>query len=143
MEDSNIKFTRAYKEYLLKDKDGDPCYETWNYRSIVDILLYLAGISRLDIVYALHQCAIFSCDAKHNHKVGVKHITHYLKVKREKGTTMTPNMNNLSLELFADDDFKGLWASEHINYPIGVMNKSDLLLNFGGVPIFWSSKLQT
>ena len=48
-EDCNIKFTPADKIPLDKDLDGDPYCEEWDYRSIVSILLYLAGSARPDI----------------------------------------------------------------------------------------------
>ena len=50
----NIKFTPADKEYLHKDKDRDPCSETCNYRSIVDIMLRLAEKLQLYIAYTVH-----------------------------------------------------------------------------------------
>ena len=54
MLDSDVKYTPADKEPLHKDLMGEPCYESWEYRSIVGIMLYLTGSTRADIVYAVH-----------------------------------------------------------------------------------------
>ena len=56
MEDCNIKFTPADKVPLNKDLDGDHWCEEWNYRSIIGMLLYLAGSTCPDIAYDIHQC---------------------------------------------------------------------------------------
>jgi hypothetical protein len=79
MEDCNTKYTPADKEPLCKDIDGDPCSENWEYRSIVGMMLYLAGSTRPDIAYVVHQCARFSHNPKRSHEIGVKHIARYLK----------------------------------------------------------------
>ena len=60
MEDSNPKYTLADKDPLHKDLEGNPCCEEWEYRPIVGMMLYLAGITRPDIAYTVHQCARFS-----------------------------------------------------------------------------------
>ena len=43
----------------------------------------------------------------------------------------------------AGADFNGLFAAEDDQNPIILKSRHGLLLNFGGVPIFWSSKLQS
>ena len=143
MEDCNIKFTPADKVPLTKDLDGDPCCEEWEYRSIVGMLLYLAGSTRPDISYAVHQCTRLSHQPKSSHDIGVKHIVRYLKGTRDKGLIMKPISKNLKLDLFADADFAGLFASEDKMDPISVKSRTGVILNFGGVPIHWSSKLQS
>ena len=52
---------------------------------------------------------------------------------------MQPDPKNLKLDLFADADFTGVYASEDNKYPISVKSRTGLLLSFGGVPIYWSS----
>ena len=74
MEECNYKYTPAEKLPLGKDKSGDPSREDWEYRSVVGMLLYLAGSSRPDIAYVVHQCARFSHNPKNSHEVDVKHI---------------------------------------------------------------------
>ena len=56
---------------------------------------------------------------------------------------MKPNTENLELDLFADADFSSLYASEDKLDPISVKSRTGILLNSGGVPVCWSSKLQS
>ena len=120
MEECNLKYTPADKIPLNKDLDGDPCCEEWYYRSIVGMLLYLAGSTRPDIAYAVHQCAIFSHQPQASHEVGIKHIIRYLKGTRDKGLIMKPHKDDLKLDLFAGADFAGLFASENKLDPVSV-----------------------
>ena len=110
---------------------------------MVGMMLYLAGSTRPDIEYAVHQCARFSHNPKRCHEVGLKHIARYLQGTKDKGMILTPNAKNLKLDLFADADFAGLFVAEDKHDPVGVKSRTGLLLNFGGVPILWSSKLQS
>ena len=84
MDTCSHKYTPAEKLPLGKDETGDPCREDWKYRSVVGILFYLAGISRPNIAYVVHQCARFSHNHKHAHEIGVKHGIRYLKGTRNK-----------------------------------------------------------
>ena len=56
---------------------------------------------------------------------------------------LTPNVKNLKLDLFADAIISGTFVAEDRHGPIGVKSRSGLLLIFGGVPILWSSKIQS
>ena len=84
MEDYNLKYTPTDKDPLHKDQDGDPCCESWDYRSIVGMMLYLAGSTRPNITYTVHQCARFSHIPRRSHEIGVKHIARYLNRTHKK-----------------------------------------------------------
>ena len=60
MEDCNLKYTPVEKDPLYKDEKVVPCCEDWDYKSIVEMMLYVAGSTRLDIAYDVHQIARFS-----------------------------------------------------------------------------------
>ena len=62
----------APKQPLGKDPDGEPMTDTWNYRSVVGMLLYLSTNSRPDISYAVSQVCRFTHDPKQSHAVAVK-----------------------------------------------------------------------
>ena len=110
MVDSNIKYTPADKDPIHKDLMGEPWCESWKYRSIVGMMLYLAGSTRPDIAYDVHQCARFSHNPKKKHEVGVKHIARYHKGTSAKGIIMSPDLGNMRIDLYADADFVGLYA---------------------------------
>ena len=118
LEDCNIKHPPADKLPLGKDLEGDPCREQWEYRSVVGMMLYLAGNTRPDIAYAVHQCARFSHNPRRCHEVGLKHIARYLQGTKDKGMILTPNSKNLKLDLFADADFAGLFVAENKHNPV-------------------------
>jgi hypothetical protein len=52
MSDSNYNWTPAAQAALGIDPDGPPMAETWSYRSIVGMLLYLSTNTRPDIATA-------------------------------------------------------------------------------------------
>ena len=56
---------------------------------------------------------------------------------------MKPDLSNLQLDLFVDDDFFRLYTTEDKTDPISVKSQTWIMINFGGVPILWSSKLQS
>ena len=91
MTDSNPKFTPGDKFPLVKDADGDPCREDWEYRSVVGMMLYLAGSNRPAISYAVHQYVRFSHNSKKCHEVGLKSIAICLKGTRDEGMILTPD----------------------------------------------------
>ena len=142
MEDANSCQTPASSTPLHLDQDGEAFNETWEYASIVGMLMYLASNSRPDIAYAVHQCARFTHCPRKSHAVGVKRILRYLKGTSTKGLFMKP-MQSLNVNCYVDADFAGLWKSENPQDPISVKSRSGHLITFMGCPLLWQSKLQT
>lgn len=60
-----------------------------------------------------------------------------------KGIILTPDSKTLRLDLYADVDFVRLFVAEDKHDLVGVKIRTGILLNFRGVPIYWSSKLQS
>ena len=127
---------------LGKDENGPGRKEHWSYPSVIGMMLYLASNSRPDIAYAVNQCARFNHCAKLSHEKAVKRIGRYLKLTRDTGLVMKPN-DKMNLELYADADFAGLWSIEHPDDPISVRSRTGYIITLCGLPISWSSKLQT
>ena len=55
---------------------------------------------------------------------------------------MKPN-DKMNLELYADANFAGLWSIEHPDDPISVRSHTGYIITLCGLPVSWSSKLQT
>jgi hypothetical protein len=142
MQDCNSELTPAVDKALGKDPNGAPFNELWSYRSIVGKLLYLAGNSRPDIAFAVHQVARFSHDPKQSHAVAIKRILRYLQGTKDRGMVMRPTGEWL-IECHVDADFSGLWGSEDPNDPISAKSRTGYVLSLAGCPLMWVSKLQT
>ena len=142
LEDSSLKWTPAETTPLGKDPNGSMCVERWSYASVVGMMMYLASNSRPDIAFAVHQCARFAHAPKRSHEQALKRIARYLKATRDKGMILRPT-EDLTLDLYADADFAGLWNAKDANDPTCVRSRTGYLVTLGGTPLLWSSKLQT
>ena len=141
-DDVVIRTEPASSTPLTKDESGPPRKEHWSYASIIGMLLYLSSNSRPDITYAVNSCARFTHCARESHEKAVKRIARYLKGTRDKGLIFKPDQE-LKLDLYADADFAGLWNPNDAHDPISVKSRTGFIVTLGGVPVTWSSKLQT
>jgi hypothetical protein len=61
LDSANPTWTPATQELLGSDVDGLAMTETWSYRSVIGMLLYLlSNNSHPNIAFAFHQCSRFS-----------------------------------------------------------------------------------
>ena len=74
----------AKEQPLGKALDASPFAETWDYASVIGMLLYLEN-TRPDIQFAVNQCARFMQDPRVPHARAVKKICRYLKGTRTRG----------------------------------------------------------
>ena len=65
--------------FLDTNINGQPPKQEWDYASVVGMLLFLASYSRLDISFAVHQCARFTHCTKASHEEAVLCICKYRK----------------------------------------------------------------
>jgi len=135
-------FTPAEYGALPKDADGPPATESFNYASVVGMCLYLAGHSRPDIAFAVHQCARYTFAPKAIHEKALKRIGRYLKRTRDKGLTMKPG-SDLKIDCYPDADFAGLWSYEDPQDPSSAKSRTGCVITVLGCPVLWFSKLQT
>ncbi len=142
-DDVTTRLEPAGKEPLGKDEDGPSRKESWSYPSLVGMLLYLSGNSRPDIAFAVNQAARFNHCPRLIHETAIKRIARYLKGTRDRGLIINPQEQNMILELYSDADFAGLWNVEESDDPICVRSRTGYVITLGGVPLIWSSKLQT
>ena len=85
--------------------------ETWNYASIVGMLLYLSTNTRTDIAFAVSQVARFTSSPKQSHASAVKSIVRYLAGTIDKGMIMRPD-GTMNINAYVDADFAGLYSRE-------------------------------
>ena len=82
--------TPASQLALGRDDDGPRMTESWSYRSVIGMLLYLCTNTRPDISFAVSQAARFSSDPKQSHATAVKTIVRYLAATADKGIILNP-----------------------------------------------------
>ena len=136
MTDYNLKYTPADKIPVGNELEGDPCLEDWKYRLVVGMMLYLAGSTRPDVSFTVHQCISFSHNLRRTHEIALKHIVRNLQGSKDKGFIFSPDHNKFQPDLYADADFASLFVVEDKQDPVSVKSWTGLLMNFGGVPIF-------
>lgn len=142
MNDCNPNKTPATRECLGSDPDGPPMEESWNYRSIVGMLLYLSTNSRPDISFAVSQVARFSHNPKQSHASAVKTIVRYLSGTKDKGT-IYKRPENLTLDCYVDADFAGLYGREPDDNPTSVKSRTGYTISVGGCFLLCKSQLQS
>ena len=116
--------------------------ELWNYASVIGMLLYLAGNTRPDLSYAVHQAARFSHDPKKEHGEAVKRIGRYIKGTTDEGIHLKAG-SKLTMDAYADASFAGLWNVENAEDPISVKSRTGYVITLAGCPLTWKSKLQS
>jgi hypothetical protein len=127
---------------LSRDLHGESMQEDWHYQSNIGKLNFLEKSTRLDIAYAVHQCAQFSNNPKVSHVSAVKQIVKYLVGTRDKGIYLRPD--NHLFECWVNMDFVGNWDRVNADVdPSTAKSRTGYIINYGGCPITWASKLQT
>jgi hypothetical protein len=98
--------------------------------------------SRPDIAFAVNHCARYCTNPTVNHEIAVKRIARYLKQTKDRGMIISPKPN-LTLDLWVDADFAGLWNIADTNDPASVRSRTGYVITLGTVPVIWKSKLQS
>jgi len=127
---------------LHSDPDGALRQETWNYRSVIGKLNFIAANTRPDLSFAVHQCAKFSHHPHLLHEKAVKHIGRYLYLTRDKGLILQPQATH-ALNAYVDADFAGRWSEAYSHLRDNSLSRTGYVLLYCGCPITWVSKLQT
>ena len=119
---------------LQKDEDGENYDTSYNYPSIVGMLLYLQNNARLDITFGVSQCDRYTFCPKLSHEKDLKRIGRYLKGTNTKGLIMKPHPD-LNIDCYIDLDLAGLWGYEDSQDPICVRNQTGYTIMIGGYPV--------
>ena len=143
MEQCNPNKTPALKTCLGKDEDGEPMDATFNYRSIVGMLLYLSGNTRPDIAYAVSQVARFTHNPKKTHATAIKMLVRYLAGTINKGIIIPKPKGDLVLKCYVDSDFAGLYKVDPDHEPSSAKSRTGYIIFLGPWPLIWKSFLQS
>jgi hypothetical protein len=127
---------------LSSDPDGPAINENWSYTSVVGMLLYLSTNTRPDIAFAVSQVARFTSNPKQSHAIAVKIIVRYLLGTKTEGTTIEPS-KSLSLDMYCDADFGGLYNREPHESKDAVRSRTGFIVLLAGCPLVWKSQLQS
>jgi hypothetical protein len=143
MQDCNPCLTPAITgKGLGSDPNGPPFSESWDYCSVLGMLLYISGNTRPDISFAVNQCARFCHSPRASHGKALIKIVRYLKGTRDRGIIYRTN-GEIALDCYVDADFCGLYGSELPSDPMSVRSRSGFIFTFAGCPFHWISRLQT
>ena len=104
--------------------------------------MYLAGNTRPDIAYAVHQAARFTHGSRRSHAAGVKRILRYLKKTQAEGLILKPS-DDPRVDCYVDADFGGLFAVEDKQESVSVKSRNGYVITYRGAPLLWVSKMQT
>jgi hypothetical protein len=84
LEGYNPNWQPAAAAALGIDPEGEPFSESWNYLSIIGMLLYLTTNTRPDLAFAVSQVAQFNRNPKQSHARALKMIIRYLSGTKTK-----------------------------------------------------------
>ena len=105
----NPNSTPSALEPLGPDLEGDSINESWEYTSIIGMLMYLANNTRPYITYTAHICVRYTNNPNKYHATVVKYILRYLQGTKQKGILIKPNGSN-ELICFVNSDFAGNYS---------------------------------
>ena len=142
-EETTVKTTPAERKPLTRDEDGPPAHESFNYASVVGMLLYLSGHTCPDLAYSVSQAARFMFAPKHSHEQALKRIGRYLCGTANKGLILNPKeVDKLSIDAFPDADFAGLYGYEKPTDPVCVRSRTGYIIAVSNCPVVVKSSLQ-
>ena len=128
---------------LAQDINGDPHDNSFDYRSVIGKLSHVERCTRLDLAYAVHQCARFASSPRQSHAQAVRWIGRYLLNSADKGYVINID-DTQGLQLFVDSDWVGLWNRKEAPKDVNTAkSRYGFIITFYGVPILWASRLQT
>jgi hypothetical protein len=135
--------TPALSSVLLHwDIDGAPFDDSFHYRSVIGKLNFLEKSTRLELAYAIHQCAHFCVSPRRSHGEAIKHIRRYLLSMKNQGIILKPKQD--TFDCWVDASHAGYWKKQMAADDIDTAkSRTGYVIMFAGCPLIWSSKLQT
>ena len=80
---------------------------SWNYASVVRMIIYLESNAHTKIQFAVHQCPRLTYFPRASHEKAVNHICRYLQILQDKGLTLKMS-DDIQLDCYVDAYFSVL-----------------------------------
>ena len=132
--------------YLPIDEEGEPAQGLYNYASVVGMLNYLQGHSRIDISFAVSQVARYVHSPRRSHELALERIGRYLKGTLDQGLILRPTSledRHFTIDVYVDAAFACGWGTEQGTNPESVKSRTGYIIEVMGCSVVWCSKLQT
>jgi hypothetical protein len=145
MDDNSVTSLRTpANAFLPIDEEGERATGLYNYASVVGMLNYLQGHSRIDIAYAVSQVARFVHSPRRSHELALERIGRYLKGTLDKGLILQPVEidEQFRIDVYVDAAFASGWGTEVGTNPDSVKSRTGYLVEVMGCTVIWCSKLQ-
>jgi hypothetical protein len=142
LQDQSSQHNTPTNMILTADLTGPSREHSWNYRSIIGMLNYLASSTCPDIAFAVHQCARFTTSPRRVHELAIRRIVRYLKATSTHGYILKPSQF-FNLDCFADANFAGTWSTDTSEDPSSVKSRTSYVITFASCSVLWCSKLQS
>ena len=110
------KYTSAGSLTLVNNEDGVPASGSFNYSSVVGILIYLYGNTIPKIDFAVNCCKRYMFFPKHSHEEALRQTGRYLKLTHDLGLILNPNMELLNIDSYPDQYFSGMYKNKKPTY---------------------------
>jgi len=129
----DLNLLECHKKYtpailvLHPDHGGHARCESWNYRSVLGKLNYLAQMTRPDISIAVHNCARHTTAPTYLHEQAIKRIGRYLFATRTRGLIYRPATTG-NLDMYVDADFAGAWHKEFSHLRDCVLSRTGFVI---------------
>jgi hypothetical protein len=135
-------------DFLPIDTEGEHPLGLYNYASVVGMLNYLQGHSRIDIGFAVSQVTRFVHSPQRSHELSLKRIGRYLKGTLDKGLILKhlpfdADNHQLKMDIYVDAAFACGWGTELGTNPNSVKSHTGYIVEVMGCSVIWCSKLQT
>ena len=103
-----VKYTPTGSVPLVHNEDVIPSSDSFNYISVVGIMLYLTVHTRTYIAFVVNCCARCTFCPKHLHGEDFKIIGWYLKLTWDRGLILNPKMELFKIDGYPDADLSGM-----------------------------------
>ena len=146
LDDNKITSLRTpATSYLPIDEDGEMPLGRYNYASVVGMLNYLQGHSRIDIGFAVSQVARYVHSPRRSHELALERIGRYLKGTVDKGLILrTVELDDqFRIDVYVDAAFACGWGTELGTNPDSVKSRTGYIIEAMGCSVIWCSKLQS